>query len=230
MRPSDATSDWAGPRAARRIVKASTVTLRREDPNFRSVEDRLAEAAEEAHRRGYEEGFQSGALQAGAHLADAADRLVASMGAALELAHRDLQLARADDAHRLACLALTVAEWAVRRELSSVPEAFFGRLAELLADRDRRAEVAVTVAPELVDATRTWLANPDLQVIGDGDLEIGESRVTIGDATLFGTFADAFERAKETIDGLADPFEGIESDDEEAEEVEVLYDATAGPW
>jgi flagellar biosynthesis/type III secretory pathway protein FliH len=211
-------------------MKASTVMLRREDPNFRSVEDRLAEARDEAYSRGYEEGFQCGALQAGAHLADAADRLVGSMGAALSQAHRELEAARADDAHRLACLALTVAEWAVRRELSSVPEAFFGRLAELLADRDRRADVAVSVAPELVEATRTWLSNPELQVVGDGDLEIGESRVTIGDATLFGTFADAFERAKEAIDGLTDPFEGIESDDEEADEVEVLYDATAGDW
>ena len=47
----------------------------------------------------------------------------------------------------------------MRRELSSVPEAFFGRLQELLADRDRRIEATVAVAPELVEATRTVIAN-----------------------------------------------------------------------
>jgi flagellar biosynthesis/type III secretory pathway protein FliH len=236
MRQSEPTADWGPQQAARRgmkasIVKASTVNLRREDPNFRSVEDRLAEAADEAYRRGYEEGFQSGALQAGAHLADAADRLVSTMSVGLADAQAQLQAARAADAHRLAALSLTVAEWVARRELSSVPEAFFGRLQELLADRDRRTEVAVTVAPELVEATRTWLADDDIRVTAGQDLAIGEARLSLGDATLFATFADAFARAQEAIDGLADPFEGIEADEDDDEEVEVLYDATTdGPW
>jgi flagellar biosynthesis/type III secretory pathway protein FliH len=214
------------------VVKASTVNLRREDPNFRSVEDRLAEASDEAYRRGYEEGFQTGALQAGTHLADAADRLVATMSAALEEAQARLRADRDADAQRLAALALTVAEWAVRRELSSVPEAFFGRLQELLADRDRRTEVAVTVAPELVEATRTWIGDEDVRVTADQDLAIGEARMTLGDSTLFATFADAFARAQEALDGLVDPFEGIETGPEgDDEEVEVLYDATTdGPW
>jgi flagellar biosynthesis/type III secretory pathway protein FliH len=237
MRASEPTAGWAPQAAASRgpkasIVKASTVTVRREDPNFRSVEDRLAEAAEEAYRRGYEEGFQTGALEAGTHLADAADRLVTTMAAALADAQSQLQVARAADAQRLAALALTVAEWAVRRELSSVPEAFFGRLAELLADRDRRTEGSVAVAPELVEATRTWLADDEVRVSGDGELAVGEARLSLGDATLFATFADAFARAQEAINGLADPFEGLEVDDEaDDEEVEVLYDATTdGAW
>ncbi len=196
--------------APRRIVKASDVTLRvrREEPAVPAVdvEALVAEAAEaaagEGYRAGYEDGFSAGALQAGAVLADAVERLNATVAVELAKLQANVTIRREEEATRLVDLAFVVAEWAARRELTSVPAAFFGRLEELLADRDRRAPVEIAVHADLLPATRAWSPDPELRVVASSGLEPGECRVTIGDATVFATFADAFGRARAALDAL----------------------------
>lgn len=197
-----------------RIVKASHVQLRvrREDPAVSAVDVEtlvaaaVEAAATEAYRVGYEDGFGAGALQAGATLADAIERLHGTVAVELAKLQAAVAVRREDEAIRLVDLAFVVAEWAARRELCSVPEAFFDRLEELLADRERRAPVEIAVHPELLRATRAWAPDPELRVIGTDELEPGECRVTIGDGTVFATFTDAFSRARDAL-GVLPPLE-----------------------
>lgn len=209
-----------------RVVKAATVKVRGDEAPPRDPEELVAEAHEAGYRQGVEDGFQAGALQAGAQLADAADRLVDAVCAEVSRLRAELAAQRELDAAQIVELAMTVAEWVARRELSSVPDAFFGRLEELLSDRDRHAQVELTVAPELVEATRVWLDNPDMRVFASDELAVGEARVTIGDSTVFATFADAFNQARDVLANLASPFAETEEPFGDIESVEVLYDAT----
>jgi len=224
--------------APRRIIKADMVQVRRVDPTLVPVEDRLAEARDEAFRAGYEEGYTAGALEAGAELARVAERLRREVLAAVAGHTAQVRADRAADADQLVELAMGVAEWAVRRELASVPAAFFARLEEMLSDRDRRDRVEIVTSPGLADRTRAWVDDPQIEVLADDRLADGEARVVIGDTTVFATFADAFERARAALDALAaddaeldsdadDAFEGGPGDDfDDDYEVEVLYDAT----
>ncbi|MGE0732475.1 MAG: hypothetical protein AB7Q92_30905 [Acidimicrobiia bacterium] len=229
-------------RPAGRVVKASAVRLRRVDPHTVPTDQRIAEAEAAAYRAGYEEGYHNGAVEAGRELAAAVASLQQSVLAAVEQHRREAARARAADAERLVELALAVAEWAVRRELSSVPAAFFARLGELLAERDRHQVVEVFTAPELLEATRTWLAEAEplhgagIRVSAAEDLEAGEARVLLDDTTVFATFTDAFERAREALDRAHHTDQYGESDhpdhpdgpeDPDDEVVEVLYDASA---
>lgn len=233
-----------------RVVKASAVRLRRIDPNTVPVDQRIAEAETNAYRAGYEDGYRGGALEAGSELAAVVARLQASIDEAVRRHVAEARAARAADAERLVELALAVAEWAVRRELSSVPAAFFGRLGELLAEHDRHQHVEIVTSPALLEATRAWvtgtaaLAGAAIRVSAAEDLADGEARVLLDDTTVFATFADAFERARELLDHAADhaaddaadpaadPAVGDASADETDDEtdddevVEVLYDAT----
>ncbi len=237
------------PRAGGRVLKASAARLRRVDPHTVPTDQRIAEAESVAFRAGYEQGFQAGALEAGSELAVAVDRLQRSVVDAVQRQLAEARATRAADAERLVELALAVAEWAVRRELAAVPEAFFGRLEELLAERDRHQQVEIFTAAALVEPTRRWLAEADglggaaVRVSPAEDLEPGEARVLLDDTTVFATFTDAFERARELLDDLdgagargRNPHEGDASDDEapgadgadhDDEVVEVLYDASA---
>lgn len=234
---------------AGRVIKASTVHLRRTDPLTIPVDQRIAEAEEVAFRAGYQEGFAAGSEQAGAALAQAAGALRASVLAAVNEHADAVRARRAADAEQLVELALAVAEWAVRRELTTVPDAFFARLAEVLADRDRRDSVEITTSPALAGPTRAWLAEAthlgagveDIRVVAAEDLDDGEARVLLGDTTVFATFNDAFERARALLDVMVTNAQdgtltsgitraqmaemaGVYEDDDEV--VEVLYDAT----
>jgi len=219
-----------------RILKASTVQLRRTDPHTVPVEVRIAEAEQAAYRAGYEQGYTAGALEAGATLADSVARMRQDLLAGLDAHRADVRAARAADADQLIELALAVAEWAVRRELSTVPDVFFARLAEVLAERDRHDRVEIATSPSMVAATRQWLDDEEIRVVAADDLDDGEARVSIGDTTIFATFAEAFERAREVIDTLVaeahhddDGSGGTVDPDDLADdgdvEVEVLYDA-----
>lgn len=189
-----------------RVLKASDVRLRRDDPHATPVAQRIAEAERNAFRAGYEDGFTAGALQAGAELAAAAEQLRHDVTDALAAHAAGSRAARAADALRVVEHALAIAEWAVRRELTSVPDAFFARLAELLADRDRNEAVEIATAASLAEPTRRWLSTdggfgPDdaVRVVAAEDLAGGEARVNIGDTTIFATFADTFGRARAAL-------------------------------
>jgi len=192
-------SEWPA-RSSGRVLKASSVQLRRTDPHSVPVAQRVADAERAGYQRGFAEGHAAGAQQAGAELAAAAAQLRTSVLAALDQHAGQIRANRADDAERLAELALAVAEWAVRRELSSVPASFFGRLQELLTERHRHQLVEITTSPDLVEATRHWIDDPAVRVLGDEDLDVGEARVQLDDSTVFATFADAFEQARELLD------------------------------
>lgn len=233
-----------------RVVKASAVRLRRVDPNTVPVDQRIADAEAGAYRAGYEDGYRDGAEEAGRELAATVAHLQASVTEAVRRHVAAVRADRAADAERLVELALAVAEWAVRRELSSVPAAFFGRLRELLAEHDRHEHVEIVTSPALLDATRTWLAGHEplagagIRVSAAEDLADGEARVLLDDTTVFATFTDAFERARELLDRAAHE-EGAAHQDaaahdegaargdrpdraaEDDEVVEVLYDASA---
>ena len=219
------------------IIKAATVQLGRNDPHSIPVAQRIAQAEDRGFRAGYEEGYTAGALEAGSNLATAGERLREEVLAAIAAHGALVQQHRTADAEQLVELALAVAEWAARRELSTVPEAFFDRLNEMLADRDRRARVEITTSPAMVGRTREWLGDDEIRVVGADDLDEGEARVSIGDTTVFATFADAFARARSVLDTLgaehsaSDGAEHSASDDDESDEsdeVELLYDATKG--
>lgn len=196
-------SDTYGPG---RVLKASDVRLRRDDPNAAPVADRIALAERNAFRAGYEEGFTAGAVQAGAELAAAVDRLRADVVQAIAAHAASVQATREADALHLVEHAIAIAEWAARRELTSVPDAFFARLAELLADRERGEAIDIATSPALVEKTKRWLHadggfGPDdaVRVVAAEGLADGEARVTVGDSTIFATFADTFERARAAL-------------------------------
>ena len=72
-----------------------------------------------------------------------------------------------------------------------------------------------------------------IAVTAANDLADGEARVLLGDTTVFATFEDAFERARQALErSLLDQADGDLADGDMAEEVvEVLYDATVdGAW
>ncbi len=220
------------------IIKAATVQLRRVDPHAIPVSQRIAEAEDEAFRAGFEQGYAAGGLEAGSNLAIAGERLRREVLAAVAAHRTRAEQHRAADADQIVQLALSVAEWAARRELSTVPAAFFARLNEVMADRDRHVRVQITTSPAMVGRTREWLADDEIRVVGADDLDDGEARVSLGDTTVFATFADAFERARSLVDTLTAEqhlgeggADGAEHDVEESEVVEVLYDATKdGSW
>jgi flagellar biosynthesis/type III secretory pathway protein FliH len=212
--------------APRRIIKADMVQVRRIDPTLVPVEDRLAEARDEAFRAGYEEGYTAGAVEAGAELARIAERFRREVLAAVAGHTAQVRSDRAADADQLVELAMGVAEWAVRRELSTVPTAFFARLEEMLADRDRRDRVEIATSPALAERTRDWVGDDQIEIVADDRLADGEARVVIGDTTVFATFADAFERARAALDALATDTDDGDGFDDDDYEVEVLYDAT----
>lgn len=205
-----------------RVLKAATVQLRGSDPLTLTVAERVAQAEQAAYRSGFEEGFTAGAIDTGTELVELGERLRRSLCEQLTAHARTTRDNREEDARRLAELALAVAEWAVRRELTSVPEAFFGRLAEVLAGRDRQDRIEITTSPALAEPTRRWLADPDVTVTAADDLQDGEARVALGDTTVFATFTDAFERARALLDGLD---EGAAPADHADDVVEVLDDA-----
>ena len=220
------------------VLKAATVHLRRDDPLSIPVERRIATAEDHAYRGGYEAGFAAGAAQAGADLAVAGERLRISVGVAVADHAQKVRADRQRDAERLVKLSLRVAEWAVRRELSSVPEAFFARLAEVLADRHHEDRVEIFTSPGLAASTRQWLDDATIAVTAANDLADGEARVLLGDTTVFATFEDAFERARQALErSLLDHADGDQVDGDQVdgdmadEVVEVLYDATVdGAW
>lgn len=216
--------------AAGPVLKAGIVALRGTDPHSVPVAQLAADAHQRGYQAGYDEGYQAGALAAGIRLADSAEHLAGTVAAGLAQAEARATARRQADALQLVELALSVAEWAVRRELSSVPDAFFARLAEVLTDCDRSATVEITTSAAMVEPTRRWLDDPSVRVLSSPDLADGEARVGIDDTTVFATFADAFARAREVLDDLARDDEAGGLDDEE-ETVEVLYDANgATTW
>lgn len=220
------------------MLKAATVRLRHTDPYSIPVDERLAQANQVGYRQGYEEGFTAGATEAGAALIEIGEQLRDQVLAALTERSASARAQRAVDADRVVSVALEVARWVVRRELASVPDAFFGRLAEVLADRDRDLRTEIFTAPVLVEPTRVWLDDPSVMVLAAADLQPGEARVTVGDTTIFAGFEEAFERARLLVrqldnDAAADTSGDIVEDTEEyvEEHVEVVYDATRdGVW
>lgn len=223
------------------VLKAASVRLAHTDPYSLPVDTRLAQANQEGFVQGYEEGFSRGATEAGAALIEVGEALRQSVGAALAHEAGALRAQRRSDADRVVSLALEVARWVVRRELTSVPDAFFARLAHLLADRNRDLRTEIFTAPALVEPTRAWLDDPGVLVSGSPELAPGEARVNIGDTTIFAGFDEAFERARlllaemdDELDGATPEGDGADEDDGEdveVEEVELIYDAARdGAW
>lgn len=242
MASNSRTSGYGG---ASPVLKAASVRLRHTDPYSIPVDDRLAQANHDGYLQGYEEGFTAGATEAGAALIEIGEQLRDRVLGALAEQSVSLQAARAADADRVVSVALEVARWVVRRELASVPDAFFGRLAEVLADRNRDVRTEIFTAPVLVEPTRVWLDDPSVLVLAAADLQPGEARVTIGDTTIFAGFEQAFERARLLLrqlddavvtpaDGAAEGADGYVHGTDgcvEDESVEVVYDAIRdGAW
>jgi flagellar biosynthesis/type III secretory pathway protein FliH len=140
----------------------------------------------------YARGFVAGTVDAQAELRRACTDIADGLGAARDMVVAELRridAARRDD---IVEFAFEVARWLVQAEIEIDPTKILQRLEAALPDR--LDDVAVRVAPSLVDVVRT--ASPDVKVIGDGALAPGDVIIVGPNAQLDGTVDDALERLR----------------------------------
>lgn len=140
----------------------------------------------------YTRGFVAGTEDAQADLRRACNQLAEGIDGAHHAVIAELR--RIDGARRddIVEFAFEVARWLVQAELTIEPTLILQRLESALPDR--RDEIAVRVAPSLVEVVRS--AAPDVKVIGDASLTPGDVIIAGPNAQLDGTLDDGLERLR----------------------------------
>ena len=140
----------------------------------------------------YARGFVAGAADAQADLRQACNQIAAGLVDARDVVVRELRRIDAERRDDIVEFAFEVARWLVQAELQIEPARILSRLQSALPDR--LDDVAVRVAPSLVDVVRT--AAPEVKVIGDAALAPGDVIIAGPNARLDGTIDDALERLR----------------------------------
>jgi flagellar biosynthesis/type III secretory pathway protein FliH len=140
----------------------------------------------------YARGFVAGTADAQADLRRACSDIADGLASARDTIVAELRRIDASRRDEIVEFAFEVARWLMQAEIEIDPGKVLARLESALPDR--RDDVAVRVAPALVDVVRA--AAPEVKVIGDAGLSPGDVVITGPNAQLEGTIDDALERLR----------------------------------
>lgn len=140
----------------------------------------------------YARGFVAGTADAQADLRQACNKIASGVSNARDVVVDELRRIDAERRDDIVEFSFEVARWLLQAELRIEPAQILQRLQAALPDR--LDDVAVRVAPALVDIVRTSV--PEVKVIADSALALGDVRITGPNAHLDGTIDDALERLR----------------------------------